>query len=71
MDILSALKTEASKLQQQLDALNSAIETLGGKNRVGRGKPGKKRRLSASARARIAKAQRARWAKVRAGKKNA
>lgn len=69
MDILSALKTEASKLQHQLDTLNSAMNILGGKNGVSRGKPAKKRRMSASARARIAKAQKARWAKVRAGKK--
>ena len=71
MDILSALKSEASKLQQQLDALDSAIKILGGKNSVSHGKPGKKRRMSASVRARIAKAQKARWAKVRAAKKNA
>jgi hypothetical protein len=71
MDILSALKTEASKLQHQLDTLNSAMKILGGKNSVSRGKPVKKRRMSASARARIAKAQRARWAKVRAAKKAA
>ena len=70
MNILSALKSEASKLQKQLDTLNSAMKVLGGKNSVGRAKRGKKRRLSASARARIAKAQRARWAKVRAAKKN-
>ena len=69
MDITSALKNERSKLQKQLDALDSAIKILGGKNSVGRGK--KKRRLSASARARIARAQKARWAKVRAAKKNA
>ena len=67
MDILSALKTEASKLQQQLDTLNSAIKALGGKNGVGRGK---KWHMSASAKARIAKAQRKRWAKVRAAKRN-
>lgn len=70
MDILSGLKSEASKLQQQLDGLNSAIKALGGRNSVGRVKRGKKR-LSASARAKIAKAQKARWAKVRAAKKNA
>jgi hypothetical protein len=67
MNILSALKTEASKLQGQLDTLNSAIGILGGKNRVGRPK---KWHMSASARARIAKAQGARWAKVKAAKKN-
>jgi hypothetical protein len=70
MNILSALKSEASKLQKQLNSINSAIGVLGGRNSVGRGKRGKKRHMSASARARIAKAQRARWAKVRAAKKN-
>ena len=70
MDILSALKTEESKLQQQLDTIHAAMRILGGKNSVSRGKRGKKRRLSASARARIAKAQKARWAKVKAAKKN-
>ena len=71
MDITSALKNERSKLQKRLDALDSAIKILGGKNSISRVKHGKKRRLSASARARIAKAQKARWAKVRAAKKNA
>ena len=71
MNILSALKSEASKLQQQLDTINSAMKILDGKNSVSRDKRGKKRHLSASARARISRAQRARWAKVRATKKNA
>ena len=66
MDIASALKSERSKLQKRLDALDSAIKILGGKNSVSRGKPGKKRHVSASARAKMAKAQKARWAKVRA-----
>ena len=70
MDIVSALKSEASKLQKQLNGINSAIKILGGKNSVSGGKHPKKRRLSASARAKIAKAQKARWAKVRAAKKN-
>ena len=68
MDIVSALKSEASKLQKQLNSISSAVKVLGGKNSVGRPK---ERHMSASARARIAKAQRARWAKVRAAKKNA
>ena len=71
MSILAALKSEASKLQRQLDTLNSAMTILGGKNSVSRGKRGKRRRMSANARARIAKAQRARWAKVRAAYRNA
>jgi hypothetical protein len=66
MNILSALKSEASKLQQQLDTVNAAIKILGGKNGVG---PAKKRHVSASARAKMAKAQKARWAKIKAAKK--
>ena len=65
MDILSALKSEASKLQQKLDTLNAAMKMLGGKNSVTRSKRGKKRHLSPDARARIAKAQRARWARIK------
>ena len=72
MDILSALKNEASKLEQQLDGLNSAIKALGGRNSFGRGNGRRrKRHVSAAARARMARAQRARWAKVKAPKKNA
>lgn len=65
MDILSALKSEASKLQEKLDTINAAMKMLGGKNGVTRSKRGKKRHLSASARARMAKAQRARWARIK------
>lgn len=55
MDILTAFKNEASKLQKQLDTVHAAIKVLGGNN----GAAGAKRRpLSRSARARIAKAQR-------------
>ena len=68
MDILSALKGEASKLQQQLDTVHAAIKVLGGKNGfVGH----RKRRVSASARAKMSRAQKARWAKSRAARKNA
>ena len=70
MNILSALKSEASKLQQQLDTLHSAMKILIGKNSVSRGKSRKKWQMSPSATARIAKAQRARWAKVKVAKKN-
>ena len=71
MDILSALKSEASKLQQQLDTLNSAMKILGGKNSVSHGNGRRrKRHISAAARAKMAASQKARWAKVRAAKKN-
>ena len=69
MDILSALKNEASKLQQQLDGLNSAIKALGGRNSSGRGNGRKrKRHVSAAARAKMARSQRARWAKIKGAK---
>ena len=67
MNILSALKNEASKLQRQLDGIHSAMRALGRQNRIGRPK---KRHISASARAKMSRAQKARWAKVRATKKN-
>ena len=68
MDILSALRGQASKLQQQLDTVNAAIKVLGGKNGVA---GHRKRRVSADARAKMSRAQKARWAKSRAAKKNA
>jgi hypothetical protein len=68
MDIVSALKGQASKLQQQLDSVNAAIKVLGGKNGIVRHR---KRRVSASARAKMSRAQKARWAKSKAAKKNA
>ena len=71
MNILSALKSEASKLQQQLDGLNSAIKALGG-NSLSRGNGRRrKRHVSAAARARMAKAQRARWSKIKAARRRA
>ena len=68
MNILEALKDEASKLQRQLDSVHTAIKALGGRNGVGHDK---KRHVSATARAKMSKAQKARWAKVRGTKKSA
>lgn len=69
MDILSALKSEASKLQRQLDTLNSAIKALGGGNSVSRpNSRGKKRHFSAASKAKMAASQKARWAKIKAAK---
>jgi len=62
MDIVSSLRKEESKLSQQLETIRTAIKMLGGK-----ASPTKrtKRKLSAASRAKIAAAQRKRWAKVR------
>ncbi len=68
MNILLALKSEASKLQKQLNSINSALGVLGGYNSVGRDK---KRHMSAAGRAAISKATKARWAKWRAAMKAA
>jgi hypothetical protein len=76
MDILAALKQEEAKLQkqadkvrQQLDAVRAARKILGREvassgKRIGR----KKRVMSAATKAKISKATKARWAKIRAAK---
>ena len=71
MDIISALKSEASKLQQQLDTINAAMKALGGRNNSGRGNGRRRKRHVSVARAKRAASQKARWAKVKAAKKNA
>ena len=67
MDILVQLKAERDKVAQQVSALDTAIRALSGMNSTGarRGR----RTMSAAARARIAAAQRARWAKVKGQRK--
>jgi hypothetical protein len=54
-----------AQLKRERDKLNRAIAALSG---VGGGGRAGKRRMSAAARKRIADAQRARWAKVKAKK---
>jgi peptidoglycan hydrolase CwlO-like protein len=66
MNILQSLKSERDRLQKDVNSLNAAINALGGS--TGRTTASKRPILSAAARARIAAAQRARWAKVRAKK---
>jgi len=66
MDIIAQLKAERDKAAQQVNALDTAIKALSGLNSTGtrRGR----RTMSAAARARIAAAQRARWARTRSHK---
>jgi hypothetical protein len=61
--VLHQLEQERSRLAAQLENLKSAISVLSGtgNNRTGR-------TISAAGRARIAAAQRARWAKAKGGK---
>jgi hypothetical protein len=56
--VIDQLQHERIRLQSQLEALSQAIATLNGSS-------GGRRTLPASARARIAAAQRARWAKAK------
>jgi|HubBroStandDraft_6_1064221.scaffolds.fasta_scaffold13962_4 hypothetical protein len=64
---LKSLKVERQKLESRLKQINAAISTLGSLNghtpKVGKNK------MSASGRARIAAAQRARWARWKRAKK--
>jgi hypothetical protein len=69
---LKALRAEESKFLQQLDAAQQQLNTVRAAIKLFLGeKTGRrKRHLSASARARMSKAQKARWAKIKATKKN-
>jgi hypothetical protein len=73
MDVIAALQTEATKLKKQLDTVLRAMHLLGGGKSKGKGKgvPIKRRRMSAAGKARIAAAQKARWAKVKKQAKKA
>jgi hypothetical protein len=73
MDVIAALQAEATKLKKQLDTVLHAMHLLGGSKSNNKSKtvPIKRRGMSAAGKARIAAAQKARWAKVRAAKKKA
>jgi hypothetical protein len=69
---MTDLSATIKELIAQRDSLNEAIAALEGlTNGTSRNGSSRKRTLSASARARIAAAQRARWAKFRKAKKAA
>ena len=74
MDIIGALKQEESKLQRHLTAVQGAISALNGgsKTAVSTGHASSsrdaraKRTLSAAVRAKMSRAAKARWAKIKA-----
>ena len=77
LEIQNELQSKRKELQHELSRIDAAISALSGLSRQsatvssnGAGHPGR-RLLSLGARRRIAAAQRARWAKVRAQKKGA
>jgi hypothetical protein len=61
MDIMKALRAEESKFKQQLETIQAAIKLLGGKS-AAKGKRG----MSATARKKMSRAAKKRWAKVKA-----
>ena len=70
--ILRQLKAQRQVAQAEVDKLDRAIEALTEGQRGPGRPPGRKRsRFSAAARKRMAAAQRARWAKIKARKKAA
>jgi hypothetical protein len=75
MDILVALKQEEVKLQRQLKGIQGAILALNGSHLapsraqlVNHDGVSRKRTMSAAVRAKISKASKERWAKIRAEK---
>jgi hypothetical protein len=64
-----------NQLTQEIAAIRAAFPELGGGRRISRGKSSaaprrwRRRKLGAEARKRISDAQKARWAKQKAGKK--
>jgi hypothetical protein len=66
--VVGRLEVERKRIQNQLERVTNALSALNG--RRAKASVGPKRRImSASARARIAAAQRARWAKWKKAKK--
>jgi len=65
--VMKQLKKERDRVQQQLSGLNAALEAFAGVYQGNKG-TGSRRKMSAQGRARIAAAQRARWARVKGQK---
>jgi hypothetical protein len=64
--IVKQLKTERDRVRKQLLGLEAALAAFA--SAYSGGKPSRRRKLSAKSRAKIAAAQRRRWAKVRKAK---
>jgi hypothetical protein len=68
--VADQLQKERVRLANELHAVTAALKAFGKVYVSGPTATRKKRTMSAAARKKIATAQRARWAKVRAGKKH-
>jgi hypothetical protein len=67
--VVIELQKERTHLEHELHRVTAALTALGTVREGRKATPGKRRTISVAGRKRIAAAQRARWAKVRAGKK--
>ena len=68
-DILRQLEAERDRLSAELNQLDRVLKILGRSSGNGRrGMRGRRRKFSAETRRKIAKAQRARWAKLKRGR---
>jgi len=67
--VIRQLRKERVRLEDELHRVTAALTAFGKVYQRGRKSSRKKRTISAAGRKRIAAAQRARWAKVRAAKK--
>jgi len=67
--VVSQLQKERTRLEDELHRVTSALTAFGNVYLHGSKGTRRKRTISAAGRKRIAAAQRARWAKVRAAKK--
>jgi len=70
--VVKQLEQERARLADEIHRVTAALTTFGKvykqQSKLGRAAAPKKRTISAAGRRRIAAAQRARWARIRAGK---
>ena len=66
--LTSAQLKRAANLKDKIEALNRQLEIILGASASAAAKPGRKGGMSAAGRAKVAAAQKARWARVKAGK---
>ena len=67
-EVLTALEAQRASLQKELTKIEAAIKavaSIGSEDQASPAKQGKRRGMSAAGRARIAAAQKARWAKAK------
>jgi hypothetical protein len=65
---LTELRSERTRLDQQISAIETALGALGGRGRAASGKPRQRRPMNPAARKALSQRMRAYWAKRRAAK---